>query len=88
MDVIKIDRSFVSEMSLDARGDVLVKAIIGLSHNLGLRVVSEGIEQKEQFDRLRTLGSDELQGYYISRPLRADALYSFLEEEQYYSRPK
>lgn len=88
VDVIKIDRSFVSEMSLDARGDVLVKAIIGLSHNLGLRVVSEGIEQKEQFDRLRTLGSDELQGYYISRPLRADALYSFLEEEQYYSRPK
>ncbi|WP_238651294.1 EAL domain-containing protein [Paenibacillus piscarius] len=88
VDVIKIDRSFVSEMSQDARGGVLVKAIIELSHNLGLRVVSEGIEQKEQFDRLRTLGSDELQGYYISRPLRADALYSFLEQEQYDGKPK
>ncbi|QUL54672.1 EAL domain-containing protein [Paenibacillus tritici] len=88
VDVIKIDRSFVSEMLQDAQGDVLVKAIIELSHNLGLRVVSEGIEHKEQFDRLRALGSDELQGYYISRPLQARALYSFLEQEHYYTGHK
>lgn len=81
VDVIKIDRSFVSEMSHAPQGDVLVKAIIELSHNLGLRVVSEGIEQEEQFDMLRALGSDELQGYYISRPLQAKALYSFLAQE-------
>lgn len=88
VDIIKIDRSFISEMLQDTRGDVLVQGIIGLSHNLGLRVVSEGIEHKEQFDRLRTLGSDELQGYYISRPLRADALYSFLEQKQYDNSPQ
>ncbi|WP_339220852.1 EAL domain-containing protein [Paenibacillus sp. FSL H8-0332] len=86
VDVIKIDRSFISEMSREAQGDVLVKAIIELSHNLGLRVVSEGIEQREQFDMLCELGSDELQGYYISRPLQAQALYSFLEQGSYYTR--
>lgn len=86
VDVIKIDRSFISEMSREAQGDVLVKAIIELSHNLGLRVVSEGIEHREQFDMLRELGSDELQGYYISRPLQAQALYSFLERGNYYTR--
>lgn len=85
VDVIKIDRSFISEMSREAQGDVLVKAIIELSHNLGLRVVSEGIEHREQFDMLRELGSDELQGYYISRPLQAQALYSFLEQGNYYT---
>jgi EAL domain-containing protein (putative c-di-GMP-specific phosphodiesterase class I) len=68
-------------MSPAPPGDVLVKAIIELSHNLGLRVVSEGIEHQEQFDMLRALGSDELQGYYISRPLQAKALYSFLAQE-------
>ncbi|MEK4325720.1 EAL domain-containing protein [Paenibacillus sp. FSL R7-0312] len=88
VDVIKIDRSFVSEMSPAPPGDVLVKAIIELSHNLGLRVVSEGIEHKEQFDMLRELGSDELQGYYISRPLQVTALYSFLAQKNYFSESK
>lgn len=80
VDVIKIDRSFISEMSLEPQGDLLVKSIIELSHNLGLRVVSEGIEQAEQFDQLRLLGSDELQGYYISRPMHAMDIYTFLSQ--------
>jgi EAL domain-containing protein (putative c-di-GMP-specific phosphodiesterase class I) len=88
VDVIKIDRSFVSEMSPAPPGDVLVKAIIELSHNLGLQVVSEGIEHKEQFDMLRALGSDELQGYYISRPLQVTALYSFLAQKNYFPESK
>ncbi|UQZ33958.1 GGDEF domain-containing protein [Paenibacillus sp. PK3_47] len=81
VDVVKIDRSFVAEMTPDSQGDILVKAIIDLSHNLGLRVVSEGVELKEQFDLLRQLGSDELQGYFISRPVQASAVYSFLTKE-------
>lgn len=80
VDVIKIDRSFISEMTLEPQGDVLVKAIIELSHNLGLKVVAEGIELKEQFDLLRMLGSDELQGYYISRPVQAVNIHSFLSQ--------
>ncbi|MNF00704.1 Oxygen sensor protein DosP [compost metagenome] len=65
-------------MTLEPQGDVLVKTIIELSHNLGLKVVAEGIELKEQFDLLRRLGSDELQGYYISKPLQAVNIYAFL----------
>lgn len=80
VDVIKIDRSFVSEMTLDPQGDVLVMAIIELSHNLGLRVVSEGIELREQLDMLRCLGSDELQGYYISRPIKSSQIPGFLSQ--------
>ncbi|WNS42539.1 EAL domain-containing protein [Paenibacillus sp. MMS20-IR301] len=88
VDIIKIDRSFVSELSPAPQADVLVKAIIELSHNLGLRVVSEGIEQEEQLDMLRAMGSDELQGYYISRPLQTAALYSFLAQENYFHKSK
>ncbi|OMD51388.1 hypothetical protein BSK56_05860 [Paenibacillus borealis] len=80
VDVIKIDRSFVSEMTLGPQGDVLIKAIIELSHTLGLQVVSEGIELEEQFDMLRHLGSDELQGYYISRPVKSQEIPDFLTQ--------
>lgn len=80
VDVIKIDRSFVSAMTLEPQGDVLIMAIIELSHNLGLRVVSEGIEQREQLDMLRVLGSDELQGYYISKPIKSSQIPEFLSQ--------
>ncbi|KGE20289.1 hypothetical protein PWYN_13815 [Paenibacillus wynnii] len=81
VDVIKIDRSFISEITHSQSDDTLVKAIIELSHNLGLLVVSEGIELKIQFDMLRNLGSDELQGYYISKPLKASGIISFLSQD-------
>lgn len=81
VDVIKIDRSFVAEMTSEPQGDVLVKTIIELSHNLGFQVVSEGIEWKEQFDMLCRLGCDELQGYYISRPVRTPELYAYLKDQ-------
>ncbi|MNY54931.1 Oxygen sensor protein DosP [compost metagenome] len=78
VDLIKIDRSFVAGIQPGASDDTLVRAIIELSHNLGLRVVSEGVELKEQFDLLCNLGSDELQGYFISRPLPAPSLVDFI----------
>ncbi|MDQ0192306.1 putative bifunctional diguanylate cyclase/phosphodiesterase [Paenibacillus wynnii] len=81
VDVIKIDRSFISEITHSQSDDTLVKAIIELSHNLGLLVVSEGIELKLQFDMLLSLGSDELQGYYISKPLNASEIISFLSQD-------
>ena len=88
VDVIKIDRSFVSEMTQEPQGDVLVKSIIELSHNLGLKVVSEGIELQEQFDLLRQLGSDELQGYFISKPIQAQHIYSFLSQNNLFYAKK
>ncbi|WP_310550522.1 bifunctional diguanylate cyclase/phosphodiesterase [Paenibacillus glufosinatiresistens] len=83
VDLIKIDRSFVSGIRPGATDDTLVRTVIELGHNLGLRVISEGVELKEQFELLCHLGTDELQGYYISRPLPAAKLEEFIFNRQY-----
>lgn len=75
---LKIDRAFVKE--LPARGDVavLTKAIINLSHDMGIRVVAEGLELQTQRDFLRTVGCDFGQGFGISRPVAATAAETYL----------
>jgi diguanylate cyclase (GGDEF)-like protein len=66
---IKIDRSFVMQMLVDANDYMIVRATVELGRNLGLRVVAEGVEDLEAFDRLAEFGCDEAQGFYISRPI-------------------
>ena len=56
------------QMNADANDFMIVRATIDLGKNLGLRVVAEGVEDRETFDRLADLGCDEAQGYYISPP--------------------
>jgi diguanylate cyclase (GGDEF)-like protein len=68
---IKIDRSFVMQMHVDANDFMIVRATVDLGRNLRLRVVAEGVEDLATFDRLAEFGCDEAQGYYISRPLSA-----------------
>ena len=68
---IKIDRSFVMQMHVDANDFMIVRATVDLGRNLGLRVVAEGVEDLPTFDRLAEFGCDEAQGYYISRPVSA-----------------
>ena len=69
IDEIKIDRSFVMDMNEDGNDYMIVRATVDLGKNLGLRVVAEGVEDRETFDRLADFGCDEAQGYYISRPM-------------------
>lgn len=66
---IKIDRSFVMDMMENGNDKVIVKATIGLGHNLGLEVVAEGVENQESADLLRELGCDSLQGFFFSKPV-------------------
>ncbi|MED3553199.1 EAL domain-containing protein [Cytobacillus praedii] len=66
---LKIDRSFIHEVSKNREDIAIVKAITFLAHELNLKVVAEGIETKEVIDILEDIGCDEIQGYYISRPL-------------------
>lgn len=66
---IKIDKSFVMEMTKDENDAVIVKATIELAHNLGLKIVAEGVEAKDQWDHLKLLNCDVAQGFYISRPI-------------------
>jgi EAL domain-containing protein (putative c-di-GMP-specific phosphodiesterase class I) len=66
LDKLKIDRSFVSDLTTNADATSIVKAIILLAHSLRLKVVAEGVETAEQLEELRRLGCDQYQGYYKS----------------------
>lgn len=72
-DVVKIDQSFIRNMLIDARTDVLVATMISMSHALGYRVVAEGVETGDVVTRLRELGCDEVQGYFFARPMAPDS---------------
>ena len=74
VDVIKIDKSFVMDMAIDASDAAIVRSTIDLAHNLGLRVVAEGVESHQAWTRLNELGCDLAQGFYVSRPLPAPDL--------------
>ncbi|UUO24252.1 EAL domain-containing protein [Colwellia sp. M166] len=76
-DVLKIDRSFINGITLNEADYNLVKATIAMSHSLGLTVVAEGVETKEQLLLLRDLDCDFIQGYYFSKPIPAMQLLEF-----------
>jgi len=69
VDELKIDQSFVHNMTDNSRDSCIVRTIIELGHNLGLRVVAEGVEQRSVLEILTGLGCDVAQGYYLSHPL-------------------
>jgi diguanylate cyclase (GGDEF)-like protein/PAS domain S-box-containing protein len=71
VDTVKIDRSFVMNMQAGTEGQTLVSIIINLAHSLKLKVVAEGVETGQQAGTLRSLRCDEMQGFWISRPLAA-----------------
>jgi EAL domain-containing protein (putative c-di-GMP-specific phosphodiesterase class I) len=71
LDCLKVDRSFVADLDTGGPGAVIVTASIRLAHDLGMRVVAEGVETAAQLDRLGELGCDIVQGYLMARPLPA-----------------
>jgi diguanylate cyclase (GGDEF)-like protein/PAS domain S-box-containing protein len=72
VDTVKIERSFVSRIkAADPRGSEMVRAIVALAHNLGMDVVAEGVETLEQLEYLRSLGCEQAQGYFFSKPVPA-----------------
>jgi diguanylate cyclase (GGDEF)-like protein len=76
---VKIDKSFVLNMQHDDNDAVIVRSIVDLARNLGLRVIAEGVETAETWGALRDMGCDIAQGYVISQPLPADQLTAWLE---------
>jgi predicted signal transduction protein with EAL and GGDEF domain len=74
---VKIDRSFVRNMPRKPRDATLARAIIGLAHGLGMKVVAEGVENEVQLDMLHAFGCDEWQGFLKSQPIAATAVPSF-----------
>jgi EAL domain-containing protein (putative c-di-GMP-specific phosphodiesterase class I) len=72
IDTLKIDRSFVVDMTVAPEGSALVSTIIGLAHSLKLNVVAEGVETEEQSRLLRLMNCDEIQGFLVSKALPGD----------------
>jgi EAL domain-containing protein (putative c-di-GMP-specific phosphodiesterase class I) len=87
VDLLKIDRSFVSDLPGSEASAAIVAAAIELSHRLGLAVVAEGVETPEQYEFLAELGCDLIQGYLISKPVSALALASLIEDASRSQRP-
>jgi EAL domain-containing protein (putative c-di-GMP-specific phosphodiesterase class I) len=79
---LKVDRSFVSQMTSSTSDAVIVRSTVDLGRNLGLRVVAEGVEDPQTLRELDGLGCDAIQGYYISRPVPAEDLIGWLEQQQ------
>jgi diguanylate cyclase (GGDEF)-like protein len=80
---IKVDRSFVMNMTHDEDDAVIVQSTIDLGHNLDCEVVAEGVENLETLERLRSLGCDQVQGYYLSRPLSADDITTWFVQSNW-----
>jgi EAL domain-containing protein (putative c-di-GMP-specific phosphodiesterase class I) len=80
VETIKIDKSFVINMTKNQSDALIVRSTIDLAHNMNLKVVAEGVEDKDIWDRLDALGCDSAQGYYMGRPMPADELSRWLHE--------
>ena len=79
IDTLKIDRSFVREITTSEEDLAIATAVVALGHSLNLKVVAEGVETLQQADCLRALGCTEIQGYLLSRPQPADKLVKWLQ---------
>jgi EAL domain-containing protein (putative c-di-GMP-specific phosphodiesterase class I) len=85
IDTLKVDRSFIRDVIASSDDAAIVKAIVALAQSLKLNIVAEGVEDAAQLSFLNTLGCDEYQGYYFSRPLPpadiADLLHGKVSSE-------
>ena len=80
IDILKIDRSFINNMSKDEGALELVKSIISLGHNMKMKIIAEGIEKTHQAEMLKHLGCDKAQGYLFARPMAESDLIAHIQK--------
>ena len=84
---LKIDKSFVQRMARDVSDAVIVRSTIDLAHNMGLNVVAEGVEDEATLERLRALGCDMVQGFFLSKPLTASDISAWVRASPWTRAP-
>ncbi len=77
---VKIEKSFIDGLPHDRSSKAIIAAIIALTHGLGITVLAEGVETQEQFEFLQQAGCDEIQGYYLAKPMPINDLEAFIEQ--------
>ena len=80
MDVLKVDRAFTAELGISKEGKVFFQAIVSMAHALGMSVVAEGVETAQQLSILQALDCNEVQGYFIARPVPAQAMLDLMHK--------
>ncbi|MDO8703367.1 MAG: EAL domain-containing protein [Sulfuricaulis sp.] len=80
---IKIDRSFVRDMAINHNDAVIVRSTVDLGHNLGLKVVAEGVEDQAVWQKLKEVGCDSAQGYHMGRPMPPEKLLEWLQQSKW-----
>ncbi|HEV7800045.1 MAG TPA: EAL domain-containing protein, partial [Burkholderiales bacterium] len=87
VDTVKIDRAFITDLATNPDDASIAQAIINMAHNLGLKVVAEGVETASQLSFLASHGCDQMQGYYFSRPVPEAVMTGMLIESRRLQRP-
>ena len=85
-DVLKIDRAFVKDIGVDPDDEALCDAVIAIAHSLGLKVIGEGVETEEQYEFLKERGTEVIQGYLISKPIRYDDFVEQIKSPKWLSK--
>lgn len=81
IDVLKIDRSFIRDITFDKDDEIIVKTIIAMGHNLGLKIIAEGVEDNEQLELVKKYQCEWFQGFYFSQPLSVEAFTELLSKQ-------
>ena len=87
IDYLKIDQAFVRNLSSESSDMVLCEAMIGMAHKLGIKVIAEGVETREQGDLLKRIGCDYGQGWFFSKPLPAGQFEAMLADPEKFQGP-
>jgi predicted signal transduction protein with EAL and GGDEF domain len=83
VDKLKVDQSFIRDLTIDPNDAAIVQAVIQMGHSLNLRVIAEGVESAESLARLQALGCDEVQGYHFAKPMPADEFARYVSERKH-----
>ena len=80
-DVIKLDKKLIENMMLSGKGRMILEQVVSMAGKLGLGLLAEGVETKEQVELLRNIGCDQVQGYYYAKPMAAEDFFMLLKKQ-------